>query len=257
MRTTSRGAASRAWPELVRRVDLRERLRRHGDPEPLADGLPPVRGRPFEQPLLGDTGADSSVVRMEGLDHRVLVLDLVAETLAEHPHERGHPLVAVIDHLSHAGKDRVGAARVPRVGITRREQHERVGVRRGELGPEAGTGPVDLRRVGLHQRVPVDLLAVDRLNPSRNLLGADHDHLDHVMAGPAQQRLERILERMRSRTANSGTDDLEHVGLPCPRSQTRRSYRGRFVRNSRGSGATLVRPQFRRSPRGERRLSLS
>ena len=77
----------------------------------------------------------------------------------------------------------------PVVGVSGRQQHDRVGILGPDLPPERACGPVDRGAVAGEQAVPVGQLTVHRGMPDRNVIGTAED-LHHVVAGPAEQLFE-------------------------------------------------------------------
>ena len=78
----------------------------------------------------------------------------------------------------------------------------------------AAGGPVDRGDVAGEKGRPVGQVAVDRAVPDRNVIGSP-EHLDHVVAGPAQQLFERELLRVRTGPSETRSDDAQrHDFLP-------------------------------------------
>ena len=94
--------------------------------------------------------------------------------------------------VGHDLEDRAARAGPPRIGVARREQDDRVRERVDELAPECADRPVDGSGVVGEEVVPVGQIAVDGAVPHRNVLGSA-ERLDHVVAGRAEQALEREL----------------------------------------------------------------
>ncbi len=115
------------------------------------------------------------------------------EEPANHAHVLAHRSVA-FGLAPRDREDRLVRALPPRGRArTGREQHDRVGIRGGDLLPESDDGPVDRGGEVAEECVPVDGPAVDRFLPRGDVVGPAED-LDHVVAGAAEQLLECDLQ---------------------------------------------------------------
>src|SRR5690242_8725433 len=168
---------------------------------------------PHEEPVGRDRPPHLGLVAPVGGDRGVPVGEVRREAVRHHVHRQRPPLRPG-DVLRRHGRlelrrDRPLEARPPRLGrAAQRQQHRRVRVRGGQLRPERSGRPVDGRLVPGEHRVEIRRLAAGRRSPHRDVLVA-LDQLGHVVAGAAEQLLERMLQRVRSRPADAGADQLE------------------------------------------------
>ena len=108
-----------------------------------------------------------------------------------------------------ADEDRVACALPPfRCGRAGRQQNGSIRKRSSQFAPDGGARIVDDRRVAGEQVGEVDRFTKHRSVPEGHLVGASED-LHHVVAGTAEETLERELERHRAGTAEAGTDELD------------------------------------------------
>ena len=111
------------------------------------------------------------------------------------------------------GRDRGLYAVEPGVRIADRQDHLGIGKMSRELAPVSRTRPIDLRPVPAEHLVPVDRLAARRRLPVREKLGMVAD-LEHVMARPESQMLERKFQGIRPGAAKARADNLQgHIFL--------------------------------------------
>ena len=155
----------------------------------------------------GTVARTCRVVRVVGGFGRVLVLPVGSEPFH---HRLGHgvPLVAAGQaSTAHGDEDGFARALPPRVrAVARRQQNRRIGIGGADRLPHTTTGPVDGGDITLKHRCPVDGLVLHGRMPHRNVFGMP-EHLDHVVAGAAEQLLEGDLQRMRTRAPQAGADD--------------------------------------------------
>ena len=138
--------------------------------------------------------------------HGNRIVQLIAEAVMQEPAESTHPRLQVGRRVGDDQEDRVRPAAIPAFGVAYRQEYECVWVGCEEFGPEARTRPVDRRHVGAQKRRPVDRSTVDRVRPSRDLVGILKD-LGHVVTRTTEQLLQGELQRVRPGRANPCAHD--------------------------------------------------
>ncbi len=119
------------------------------------------------------------------------------------------------------GEDGLSGGFEPLVRIAQRQHHLGVGVMPGQLAPEAAGRIVHRRHIAVEDPLPVGPPARG-FEPERRV-GRIPEGLAHVIAAPAQQLLQRDLQRCGSGAAEPCPDDLErHEVSPMAGPEIRR-----------------------------------
>src|SRR3984893_649565 len=112
-------------------------------------------------------------------------------------------------------EDRVLQAREPRIRVASREDDLGGGGLGLQLLPERARRPVDRGAVPGEYRFGIERFPADRARPGIDVTLV-RVYLDHVVAGPEAELIERRLTRHRAGAAETRTDHVEHGPTVMP-----------------------------------------
>lgn len=206
---TGRKVKTKSLAELRGRICARKRLVWYRNSEKVGQGSPPISRSPFQESIRGNGLADRSVVSLVRVDHRLLVVETIAESVAEELEERGPPLAL----QPHGLEYRPRGTLVPLFRRPHGQDDERVRKGGSQLGPEAGSRPIHLSYEAVHELGPIDTLPRNGRRPQWNLAVGVLPDFPHVMTAAIEEPLQRQLERVGPGSADAGTDDFQrHTG---------------------------------------------
>src|SRR3569623_1336015 len=137
------------------------------------------------------------------------------------------------------GEDRSLGRIEPGVGVAHRVDDLRLRIIGRQLAPVGGTGIVDRRAIVGEDRIPIGP-APRRFDPQRHAFAVS-EHLDHVMAWPQTEHVERGLQRLRPRPAKPRADYLErHPALPIPQTIIPSNRGPAAYQSAKGSRTNIV-----------------